>query len=105
MKNIFKWLFGVIILLLGGASTYKAYNKSKEAKKLKKIINENKKKEQLLEKDLTVLGLDIVRNKRAITSLKRKLTMLKVKTKQMENVYDTDNVEDARKFLKQVGKG
>lgn len=104
MKNFFKWLVGFIILILGGATAYAGYNKSKEVKELKKVINKNKIEEQQLERELAILGQDITTNKRVITSLKRKLTMLKVKTRQMESVYDKDDIEEAIKFLKNVGK-
>ena len=105
MKQLLKSLWGVIILLLGGAAAYASYNKSKEVKQLKKAIKNNEKKEKEIESTLNDLDKDRKVNKKEITSLKRKLTNSKKQTEKMEKVYDEDNVDEATAFLKKAGQG
>ena len=105
MKQLLKSLWGVIILLLGGAAAYASYNKSKEVKQLKKAIKNNEKEEKEIQSTLNDLDKDRKVNKKEITSLKRKLTNSKKQTEKMEKVYDEDNVDEATAFLIKVGQG
>ena len=50
MKGVIKMIWGMVVLLVGGASAYAAVNKSKEVKQLKKEIKNNKKEEKKVKK-------------------------------------------------------
>ena len=79
-------------------------SKSEEVKKLKKVIDENKKEEKKVEKQIKELETAKKASKREIGNMKRKLTLSKKKTKKMEEVYDNDEVESAEDFFKKVCK-
>ena len=78
--------------------------KSKEVQKLKKIIDENKKEEKKVEKQIKELETAKKASKREIGNIKRKLTISKKKTKKMEEVYENDEVESAEEFLRKFAK-
>ena len=84
-----KWL-KYILGLLGAVGALFAVNKakSKEVQKLKKVIDENKKEEKKVEKQIKELETAKKASKREIGNMKRKLTMSKKKTKKMQEVYD-----------------
>ena len=91
--------FGII----GGLFAAKQV-KSKEVQKLKKVIDENKKEEKKVEKQIKELETAKKASKREIGNMKRKLTISKKKTKQMEEVYENDEVESAEDFLRKFAK-
>jgi len=99
MKNIFKSIWAIIILI-GGIVLAIFSKKPQEVKKLNKVIKENKKAEKQVEKELEILEHDKEANKKEITKLKRKLNKTKKEIEDMEDVYGKDDVEDAMKFLK-----
>ena len=78
--------------------------KSKEVKKLKKVIDQNKKEEKKVEKQIKELEEAKSSSKKEVGNLKRKLTNSKKKTKKMQEAYDNDEVESAEDFLKQFAK-
>ena len=79
-------------------------SKSKEVKKLKGVIKENKKKEKLVEKEIKVLEESKVSSKKEIGNLKRKLTNTKKNTQKMEEAFTEDNSAEAADFLKKFAK-
>ena len=96
----------VILGFLGAVGTLFAINKAKseEVKKLKKVIDENKKEEKKVEKQIKKLETAKKSSKREIGNMKRKLTISKKKTKEMEEVYENDEVESAEEFLRKFAK-
>ena len=99
-------LWKIILGFLGGVGALLAVNKAKseEVKKLKKVIDANKKEEKKVEKQIKELETAKKSSKREIGNMKRKLTISKKKTKQMEEVYDNDEVESAEDFLRKFAK-
>ena len=89
--------------LLGGLFAANAV-KSKEVKKLKKVIKENKKEEKKVEKQIKKLEETKTSSKKEVGNLKRKLTNSKKKTQKMQEVYDNDEVESAEDFLRKFAK-
>tara|TARA_Y100000114_G_scaffold137876_1_gene140476 strand:- start:364 stop:675 length:312 start_codon:yes stop_codon:yes gene_type:complete len=92
-------LFGIV----GGLFAAKKV-KSKEVQKLKKVIDQNKKEEKKVEKQIKELETAKKASKREIGNMKRKLTISKKKTKKMEEVYENDEVESAEDFLRKFAK-
>ena len=78
--------------------------KSKEVKKLKKVIKENKKEEKVVEKQIKELEVSKQSSKKEIGSLKRKLTNTKKNTQKMEKAFDEDNADEAVDFLRKFAK-
>jgi len=78
--------------------------KSKEVKKLKKVIKENKKEEKKVEKEIKVLEEKKTVSKKEVGKLKRKLIKSKKKTEKAEKIYEDDDVESAEDFLKNFVK-
>ena len=78
--------------------------KSKEVKKLKEVIKENKRQEKQVEKTIEKLESSKKASKKEIGNLKRKLTISKKKTQKMQEVYDNDEVESAEDFLRKFAK-
>ena len=72
--------------------------------KLKKVIEENKKEEKKVEKQIKELEEAKTASRREIGNMKRKLTISKKKTKKMEEVYENDEVESAEDFLRKFAK-
>ena len=70
----------------------------------KKVIDENKKEEKKVEKQIKELETAKKASKREIGNMKRKLTMSKKKTKKMEEVYENDEIESAEEFLRKFAK-
>ena len=99
-------LWKVILAFLGGVGALFAMNKAKseEVKKLKKVIDENKKEEKKVEKQIKELETAKSASKKEIGNMKRKLTNSKKKTKKMQEVYDNDEVESAEDFLRKFAK-
>tara|TARA_B100001094_G_scaffold317090_1_gene359079 strand:+ start:1285 stop:1596 length:312 start_codon:yes stop_codon:yes gene_type:complete len=99
-------LWKIILGFIGAAGALFAVNKAKseEVKKLKKVIDANKKEEKKVEKQIKELETAKKSSKREIGNMKRKLTISKKKTKQMEEVYDNDEVESAEDFLRKFAK-
>ncbi len=89
--------------LVGGLFAAKQV-KSKEVQKLKKVIDENKKEEKKVEKQIKELEEAKTASRREIGNMKRKLTISKKKTKKMEEVYENDEVESAEDFLRKFAK-
>ena len=89
--------------LIGGLFAAKQI-KSKEVQKLKKVIDENKKEEKKVEKQIKELETTKKASKREIGSLKRKLTISKKKTQKMEKAFDEDNADEAVEFLRKFAK-
>ena len=100
--KIWKLVLG-FLGLVGGLFAVNA-SKSKEVKKLKKVIDENKKEEKKVEKQIKELEKAKSASKKEIGNMKRKLTNSKKKTKQMEEVYENDEVESAEDFLRKFAK-
>ena len=78
--------------------------KSKEVKKLKKVIKENKKEEKKVEKEIKKLEVSKQVSKKEIGNLKRKLTNTKNDTQKMEKAFDEDNADEAVDFLRKFAK-
>ena len=89
--------------LVGGLFAAGA-SKSKKVKELKKVIDENKKEEKKVEKQIKELETAKTSSKKEVGNLKRKLTNSKKKTKKMQEVYDNDEVESAEDFLRKFAK-
>ena len=89
--------------LIGGLFAVGAV-KSKEVKKLEKVIKENKKEEKKVEKQIKELEEAKTASKKEVGNLKRKLTNSKKKTQKMEEAYENDEVESAEDFLRQFAK-
>jgi len=89
--------------LIGGLFAANAV-KSKEVKKLEKVIKENKKEEKKVEKEIKVLEEKKTVSKKEVGKLKRKLTKSKKKTEKAEKIYEDDDVESAEDFLKNFVK-
>ena len=99
-------LWKIILGFLGAVGALFAVNKSKsvEVKKLKKVIDENKKEEKKVEKQIKELETAKKSSKREIGNMKRKLTNSKKKTQKMQEAYDNDEVESAEDFLRNFAK-
>ncbi len=99
-------LWKIILGFIGAVGALFAVNKAKseEVQKLKKVIDANKKEEKKVEKQIKELETAKKSSKREIGNMKRKLTISKKKTKQMEEVYDNDEVESAEDFLRKFAK-
>ena len=104
MKSIMKMIWGIVVLLVGGASAYAAVNKSKDVKQLKKEIKSNKKEEKRVEKQIEELETTKTASKKEVKVLKRKLADTKKTVAEMEKAYDEDDVESASDFLKRYKK-
>ena len=89
--------------LLGGLFAVGAV-KSKEVKKLEKVIKENKKEEKKVEKQIKELEVSKKASKREIGNLKRKLTNTKKNTQKMEKAFTDDNSDEAVDFLRKFAK-
>ena len=89
--------------LLGGLFAAGAV-KSKEVKKLEKVIKENKKEEKEVEKQIKELEVSKQASKREIGNLKRKLTNTKKNTQKMEKAFTDDNADEAVDFLRKFAK-
>ena len=100
--KIWKLILG-LFGLVGGLFAVQA-SKKKEVKELEKVIKENKKEEKKVEKQIKELETAKKASKREIGNMKRKLTISKKKTKQMEEVYENDEVESAEDFLRKFAK-
>jgi len=100
--KIWKLILG-FLGLVGGLFAAGA-TKSKEVKKLKKAIDENKKEEKKVEKQIKELEETKKVSKKEVGNLKRKLTNSKKKTQKMQEAYDNDEVESAEEFLKKFAK-
>ena len=103
--KLFKILGGIIAAIAGIAGMlFASGKKSREVKELKTVIKENKKEEEKVEEEIQVLQKNKVKNKKKITSAKRKLTRSKNEVKKMEKAYEEDDVESAEDFLKKFAK-
>ena len=100
--KIWKLIVG-FLGLVGGLFAAGA-TKSKKVKELKKVIDENKKEEKKVEKQIKELEQDKSVTKKEVGNLKRKLTNSKKKTKKMEKAFDEDNVDEAVDFLRKFAK-
>ena len=100
--KLWKVILG-IFGLVGGLFAAKQV-KSKEVQKLKKVIDENKKEEKKVEKQIKDLEVAKKASKREIGNMKRKLTISKKKTKKMQEAYDNDEVESAVDFLRKFSE-
>ena len=101
--KLWKVILG-IFGLVGGLFAAAKQVKSKEVQKLKKVIDENKKEEKKVEKQIKELEEAKTASRREIGNMKRKLTISKKKTKKMEEVYENDEVESAEDFLRKFAK-
>ena len=99
-------LWKIILGFLCAVGALFAVNKSKsvEVKKLKKVIDENKKEEKKVEKQIKELATAKKSSKREIGNMKRKLTNSKKKTHKIQEAYDNDEVESAEEFLRKFAK-
>tara|TARA_Y100000310_G_scaffold142976_1_gene142407 strand:- start:231 stop:545 length:315 start_codon:yes stop_codon:yes gene_type:complete len=104
MKGVIKMIWGMVVLLVGGASAYAAVNKSKEVKQLKKEIKNNKKEEKKVEKEIKDLEGTKTVSKKKVKTLKRKLANTKKTVAAMEKAYEEDDIESAADFLKKFKK-
>ena len=100
--KIWKLIVG-FLGLVGGLFAAGA-TKSKKVKELKKVIDENKKEEKKVEKQIKELEQDKSVTKKEVGNLKRKLTNSKKKTKKMEKAFDEDNADEAVEFLRKFAK-
>ena len=100
--KIWKIILG--FLSMAGALFAVGASKSKEVKKLGKVIKENKKEEKKVEKQIKELDEAKTASKKEVGNLKRKLTNTKKKTEQMEEAYENDEVESAEEFLRKFAK-
>ena len=89
--------------LLGGLFAAGAV-KSKEVKKLGKVIKENKKEEKKVEKQIKELEVSKQASKKEIGNLKRKLTNTKKNTQKMEKAFTDDNADEAVDFLRKFAR-
>jgi len=96
-----EWLKKLVVSILGlfGLSTLLSARKSQEVKELEGVIKEHKKKEKEVAKEVKKLQVHKNKNKKEITSAKRKLTRTQNEIKKMEVTYENDDVEDAADFL------
>ena len=92
-----KWL-KYVLGLLGAVGALFAVNKakSKEVVKLKKVIDNNKKEEKKVEKQIKELEVAKKASKREIGNMK--------KTQKMQEAYDNDEVESAVDFLRKFSE-
>ena len=100
--KLWKVILGIFGLVCGLFAAKQV--KSKEVQKLKKVIEENKKEEKKVEKQIKELEEAKTASRREIGNMKRKLTISKKKTKKMEEVYENDEVESAEDFLRKFAK-
>ena len=100
------WLKKLIASILGlfGLSTLLSARKSKEVKELEGVIKEHKKKEKEVAKEVKKLQVHKNKNKKQITSAKRKLTRTQNEIKKMEVASENDDVSDAADFLRKFSK-
>ena len=70
----------------------------------KKVIDQNKKEEKKVEKQIKELEKAKTSSKREIGNIKRKLTNSKKKTQKLQEIYDNDEVESAEEFLRKFSK-
>ena len=100
------WLKKLIASILGlfGLSTLLSARKSQEVKELDGVIKEHKKKEKEVAKEVKKLQVHKNKNKKQITSAKRKLTRTQNEIKKMEVASENDDVEDAADFLRKFSK-
>ena len=101
-----EWLKKLVVSILGlfGLSTILSARKSKEVKELEGVIKEHKKKEKEVAKEVKKLQVNKNKNKKQITSAKRKLTRTQNEIKKMEVAYENDEVSDAADFLRKFSK-
>ena len=96
--KIWKIILGFLSMV--GALFAVGVSKSKEVKKLGKVIKENKKEEKKVEKQIKELEVSKQASKKEIGNLKRKLTNTKKNTQKMEKAFDEDNADEAVDFLR-----
>ena len=89
--------------MIGGA-IFASSKKSKEIKELENVIKENKKEEKKIEKQIDKLKIKRDVSRREIGNVKRKLTVAKKKTKELEKIAKNDDVSSASDFLKKYKK-
>ena len=98
-------IWKIIVGILGTiGALFAVSSKSKEVKKLKGVIKENKKKEKLVEKEIKVLEENKKSSKKEIGNRTRKLTNTKKNTQKMEKAFTEDNTDEAIDFLKKFAK-
>ena len=100
--KIWKLILGFLSMV--GALFAVGATKSKEVKKLEKVIKENKKEEKKVEKQIKELEGSKKASKREVGNLKRKLTNTKKNTQKMEKAFTDDNSDEAVDFLRKFAK-
>ena len=100
--KIWKLILGFLSMV--GALFAVGATKSKEVKKLEKVIKENKKEEKKVEKQIKELEVSKKASKREVGNLKRKLTNTKKNTQKMEKAFTDDNSDEAVDFLRKFAK-
>ena len=80
------------------------HKKPDEIVKLKEIIEKQKQEKEQLQKDLDKLLSRKRISKKVVANAKRKLTRTKNEINKMVEVFDTEDVDDAVKFLRKFSK-
>lgn len=96
LKKVLISIFGFFAVAAGAIFGAK---KSKEVRQLKKAINKSKKVEKVVASNIKELEKDKKKNKKDITSLKRKLTISQKNTKKMEKAFGDNDADKAAEYL------
>jgi|7_EtaG_2_1085326.scaffolds.fasta_scaffold73101_3 seryl-tRNA synthetase len=107
MNKFFKWILAILgtvgsivitVLSLG-------LGKSKEEKKIKKLIKDGKKEEEKVVKKIEELKENKTKNKKELKNLEKEMKEIKKDVGKMEDVFKKGNEEDAADFLRRFSKG
>ena len=99
--KLWKIILGIFGLI---GAAFASSSRSKEIEQVKKIIKENKKEEAKVIKQIAVLEKDKNVTKKDVGKIKRKLTLQKKKTKELQAIAESNNIESASDFLKKYKK-
>lgn len=101
MKKVLKWIWGVIITI-GGIVLFFIKIRSPEIKAIKEEIKVNTAAEKEVISNIKNLETQKSDNKEEIKDLEKKLEDTKKVTSNMKKIYSENNVDEARKFLKNL---
>ena len=105
MNKFFKWILAILGAVGGIVITILSLGKSKEEKKIKKLIKDSKKEEEKVVKKIEELKENKTKNKKELKKLEKEMKNIKKDVNKMENVFKNGKEEDAADFLRRFSKG
>ena len=105
MNKFFKWVLAILGTVGGVVLTILSLGKSKEEKKIKKLIKDSKKEEEKVVKKIEELKENKTKNKKELRNLEKEMKEIKKDVGKMEDVFKKGNEEDAADFLRRFSKG